>query len=105
MPGRGNIDAIYCSRCWKKQKKLPTVFVDLENMFGCVPRKVTWWILKTKGVMERQVFAITEMYKNMKTSVTIDIKSSKKFEVKAGDDQGSVFNPFLFEIVMDEITN
>ena len=39
--------------------------------------------------MERKVFAITEMHKNIKTSVIIGTRS-KEFEVKVGVHQGSV---------------
>ena len=34
----------------------------MEKAFDCVSREVIWWTLKNKGVMEREVFAITEMY-------------------------------------------
>ena len=57
-----------------------------------------------RGVMKRKVFAIEEMYKNIKTSVKIDGKRSKKFVVKVRAHQGSVFSPFLFVVVMDKIT-
>ena len=43
--------------------------------------------------MEREVFAITEMYKNTKTSIKIDGKISQIFEVKVYQD--SVLNPLL----------
>ena len=55
--------------------------------------------------MERKVFAIAVMYKNVKTSVKIDGKQSEKFEVKVGVHQGSVLSPLLFVVVMDKITN
>jgi len=60
------------------------VFVDLEKAFNRVPREVTWWALKRKGVMEREITAIMEMYKNIKTSVRMDGERSDEFAVKVG---------------------
>ena len=63
----------------KAERKLYMIFVDLEKAFNRVPREV---ILRRKGLMEREVFAIEEMYKRIKTSMKIDGKRSKEFEVK-----------------------
>ena len=83
------------------ESKLYTLFVDLEKAFDGHPRKVTLWELRRKnGVMEREVFAITEMYKNIKTSVKILYKQSKEFEVKVGVHQDLVLSP-LVAVVMD----
>ena len=52
--------------------------------------------------MEREVFAIIEMHKNIKTFGKIDGKRPKEFEVKVH--QGSNLSLLLFVVVMDEIT-
>ena len=80
------------------------VFVDLNKAFHRVPREVIRWGLRKKGVIEEEVLAITEMYKNITTSVRIDGERSKEFEVKVGVHQGLVLSTLLFEIVMHEIT-
>ena len=46
-------------------RKLLVVFVHLKKVFDHVPRKVIWLALKKKSVMEREVFAITEICKNV----------------------------------------
>ena len=55
--------------------------------------------------MEREVFAIMEMYKNIKTYVKMNGKQSKEFEVKVGVYQDSVLSLSLFAVVMAKITN
>ena len=44
-----------------------------------------------------------EMYKNIKTSVKIDGKQSKEFEVQVRVHQGFVLSPLLLAMEMDEI--
>ena len=85
-------------------KKLYMVFVDLEKAFDRVPRKVIWWALRRKGVVEREIRAIMEMYDCVKTAVRMEDGRSEWFEVKVGVHQGSVLSPLLFAIVVDEIT-
>jgi len=54
--------------------------------------------------MEREIMAIMEIYKNIKTSVQTDGERSDEFVVKVGVHQGSVLSSLLFAVVMDEIT-
>ena len=89
MPGRGTIDAVFTVRQLMGKyetagRNLFMVFVDLEKAFDRVPRKVIWWSLRRKGVLEREVKAIMEMYDNIKTSVNMDCMRSDSFEVKVG---------------------
>jgi len=70
-----------------------------------VPRKVIWWALRKKGVMEPEVRAVMEMYLEAETAVQIEGKKTTWFEVKVGVHQGSVLSPLLFAIVMDSLTD
>ena len=44
------------------------VFVDLEKAIDRVPREMIWWSQRRKGVLEREIKAIMEMYINIETS-------------------------------------
>ena len=57
MSGKGTINAMFI----RQEKKLYLIFVHLEKAFDHVLKVVG---LK-KGVIEREVFAILEMYKHM----------------------------------------
>jgi len=85
-------------------KKLSMVFVDLEKAFDRVPKELIWWALRRKGVMEKEIMVIMEMYKNIETSTRMDGERSNEFVVKVGVHQGSVLSPLLFAVVMDEIS-
>ena len=109
MPGKGTVDAIFSVRQMmekydKAGRKLHMVFVDLEKAFDRVPRQVIWWALRRKGVMEREIQAIVEMYEKVMTAVRVENDRSEWFEVKVGVHQGSVLSPLLFAVVMDEVT-
>jgi len=80
------------------------VFVDIEKAFDRVPREIIWWSLSKKGVLEREIKVIMEMYKGIKTAVRLESVRLELFDVKVGVYQGSVLSPFLFTVVMDEVT-
>ena len=109
MPGRGTTDAIFIMRQLLEKyemagRDLYMVFVDLEKAFDRVPREVIWWSLRKKGVLEREIIAIMEMYTNIETSVKVEYTRSESFDVKVGVHQGSMLSPLLFTLVMDEVT-
>ena len=57
VPGRGTTGAIFISRQLQEKyiaakKPLYFAFVDLENAFDRVPRKVLWWAMRSLGVEE-----------------------------------------------------
>jgi len=110
MPGKGTVDAIFSVRQLMEKyenagKKLHMVFVDLEKAFDRVPRRVIWWALRRKGVMEREIQVIKEMYQGARTAVRVENERSEWFEVKVGVHQGSVLSPLLFAVVMDVISS
>ena len=59
-------------------------FVDLEKAFDRVPRKVIEWALRKKGVEERLVRIVMEMYGEAKTRVRIGSTLSNGFDVNVG---------------------
>ena len=108
-PGRGTMNAIFIIRQLMEKyevagKNLHMVFVDLEKVFDRVPREVIWRSQRRKGVLEREIKAITEMYTNIETSVKVECTRSEPFDVKVGVHQGSILSPLLFVLVMDEVT-
>ena len=55
MRGKGTVNAIFILRRMqekyqKKDKKLYMCFVDMENAFDRVPRKVMEWAMRKKGI-------------------------------------------------------
>ena len=100
MPGRSTMEAIFLIRQlmerYREQKKdLHMVFIDLEKAYDKVPRNVMWWALEKHKVPTKYITLIKDMYKNVMTldfSINIDLH------------QGSALSPYLFVLVMDEVT-
>ena len=110
MPGKNAIDVVSIfsmiqEEYLAKQKKLYICFVDLEDAFNRVPRKVVEWAMRKKGITEAFVRAVMSLYKGAKTKVKVGAHLSEEFEVDVGVRQGSVLSPLLFAIVIDVVMN
>ena len=107
--GTRTTDGIFCLRQLmekfrEKQRDLHMVFIDLEKAYDRVPRQEIWRSLREKMVPEKCVRMIQEMYRNAYTRVRSSVGETEGFEVKVGLHQGSALSPFIFNIVMDVIT-
>ena len=100
--GKGFGQTLALSRSTLAANKRPYMaFVDLENVFARVPRKVIWWAL---GVEEWIVRLVQGMDANARCRVRVGEGYSEEFEVKVGVHQGSVLSPLLFIIVLEALS-
>ena len=109
MHERGTIDAVFILRKMHedyhaKGRKLYIHFVDLVKDFERVPRKVLEWALRKKGIPEVLVRSVISLYEGANTRIRVDSELSEEFEVKVGMHHGSVLSPFLFDVVVDVVT-
>jgi Reverse transcriptase (RNA-dependent DNA polymerase) len=88
----------------EQKKDLHVIFVDLEKAYDKILRNIMWWALKRKLVPTKYVTLIKDMYTNVVTCVRACDGESDTFTIKIKLHQGSALNPYIFTLVMDEIT-
>ncbi|KAK3517150.1 hypothetical protein QTP86_003947 [Hemibagrus guttatus] len=86
------------------QRELNCVFVDLEKAYDRVPREELWYCMRKSGVAEKYVRVVQDMYESSRTVVRCAVGQTEEFNVEVGLHQGSALSPFLFAIVMDQLS-
>ncbi|KAK3562738.1 hypothetical protein QTP86_006514 [Hemibagrus guttatus] len=109
MPRKSTTDAIFALRILMEkyrdgQRELHCVFVDLEKAYDRVPREELWYCMRKSGVAEKYVRVAQDMYERSRTVVRCAVGQTEEFKVEVGLHQGSALSPFLFAIVMDQLS-
>ncbi|KAK3572609.1 hypothetical protein QTP86_000855 [Hemibagrus guttatus] len=88
--------------CGKEVKK--RVQADLEKAYDRVPREELWYCMRKSGVAEKYVRVVQDMYERSRTVVRCAVGQTEEFKVEVGLHQGSALSPFLFAMVMDQLS-
>ncbi|KAK3509854.1 hypothetical protein QTP70_015741 [Hemibagrus guttatus] len=105
MSRKSTTDAIFALRILMEkyrdgQRELHCVFVDLEKAYDRVPREELWYCMRKSGVAEKYVRVVQDMYERSRTVVRCAVGQT----VEVGLHQGLALSPFLFAIVMDQLS-
>ncbi|KAK3563927.1 hypothetical protein QTP86_006213 [Hemibagrus guttatus] len=109
MPRKSTTDAIFALRILMEkyrdgQRELHCLFVDLEKAYDRLPREELWYCMRKSGVAEKYVRVVQDMYERSRTVVRCAVGQTEEFNVEVGLHQGSALSPFLFAIVMDQLS-
>jgi len=109
MPGKKSIDVLFIVRGMQEEyraneKRMYMCFVDLEKAFDRVPRRVMEWAMRKKGLPKIMVKAVMSLYEGAKTKIRVGSGLPEEFIVTVGVHQRSMLSPFLFAMVVDEVT-
>ncbi|GJX68366.1 ataxia telangiectasia mutated family protein [Tanacetum coccineum] len=109
MPGRSSIEAIHLTRSLmekyrERQRDMHLVFIDLEKAYDSIPRDLIWKTLIDKEASRRYIKVIRDTYTSAKTRVRTSIGNMKFFSVEVGLHQGSTISPYLFALILDELS-
>ncbi|KAK3542928.1 hypothetical protein QTP70_007300 [Hemibagrus guttatus] len=101
-------------KLWERvvEARLRKVVEICEQQYGFMPRKSTtdaifeelWYCMRKSGVAERYVRVVQDMYERSRTVVRCAVGQTEEFNVEVGLHQGSALSPFLFAIVMDQLS-
>ncbi|GKD31876.1 retrovirus-related pol polyprotein LINE-1 [Tanacetum coccineum] len=109
MLKRSLVEAIHLIRSlmekyMERQRDLHMAFLDLEKAYDSVPRELIWKTLVDKGSLRRYIKVIRDMYDGAKTHVRTSIGNTEFFPVDVGLHQGSAISPYLFALILDELS-
>ncbi|KAK3526352.1 hypothetical protein QTP70_024631 [Hemibagrus guttatus] len=80
------------------------VLTNLEKAYDRVPREELWYCMRKSGVAEKYVRVVQDMYERSRTVVRCAVGQTEEFNVKVGLHQRSALSPFLFAIVMGQLS-
>ncbi|KAK3556615.1 hypothetical protein QTP70_010804 [Hemibagrus guttatus] len=94
------------SRLIRKLPDVSQVSEDtyVEKAYDRVPREELWYCMRKSGVAEKYVRVVQDMYERSRTVVRCAVGQTEEFNVEVGLHQGSALSPFLFAIVMDQLS-
>ncbi|KAK3567280.1 hypothetical protein QTP86_016086, partial [Hemibagrus guttatus] len=87
-----------------KQKAYDELTLDLEKAYDRVPREELWYCMRKSGVAEKYVRVVQDMYERSRTVVRSAVGQTEEFNVEVGLHQDSALSPFLFAIVMHQLS-
>ncbi|KAK3535540.1 hypothetical protein QTP70_016810, partial [Hemibagrus guttatus] len=80
------------------------VLENLEKAYDRMPREELWYCIRKSGVAEKYDRVVQDMYERSRTVVRCALGQTEEFKVEVGLHQGSALSPFLFAIVMDQLS-
>ncbi|KAK3569677.1 hypothetical protein QTP86_002626 [Hemibagrus guttatus] len=80
------------------------ILENFEKAYGRMPREELWYCMRKSGVAEKYVRVVQDMYERSRTVVKCAVGQTEEFKVEVGLHQGSALSPFLFAIVMDQLS-
>ncbi|GJR21612.1 ataxia telangiectasia mutated family protein [Tanacetum coccineum] len=109
MPRQSSMEAIHIIRTLmekyrERQKDLHLAFLDLEKAYGSVLRELIWKTLRDKGTPMKYIKVIQDMYEGARTCVRMPTGDSEYFPLDVGLHQGSAISPYLFALIVDELS-
>ena len=109
IEGRQTSDAIFAlkqtmEKYREKQRELHIAFIDLEKAYDRVPRSEVWRCMRRKGVSEKYVRLVQDMYRDVTAHVASCVGDTEGFTIGVGLHQGSALSPYLFDLIMDVLS-
>jgi hypothetical protein len=79
----------------EKKRDLHLVFIDLEKAYDSVPRQVIWDSLERRGIPQKYIDLVKDMYGKARTCVRAPVGDTDYFPVEVALHQGSALTRFF----------
>ncbi|GMP39842.1 hypothetical protein CsSME_00010528 [Camellia sinensis var. sinensis] len=89
----------------EKKRDIHMIFIDHEKTYDRVPRDIIWWVLEKEGVTKRYINVIRDMYEGVVTTIRSSTREMSEFSNSTRLHQGSTLSPYLFALVIHELTH
>ena len=60
------------------------MFIDLEKAYDSIPRSIVWDSLKNRGISQRYIEVIQDMYDRVSTNIHTPVGMAESFPIKVG---------------------
>ncbi|KAK3572629.1 hypothetical protein QTP86_001136 [Hemibagrus guttatus] len=77
---------------------------DLEKGYDRVSGEELWYCTRKSGVAEKYVRVVQDMYERSRMVVRCAVGQTEEFKVEVGLHQGLALSPFLFAMVIDQLS-
>ena len=107
MCARAHVSALSCVRVYVSTHVCVFVCTLCIRFSACASVYsvyVMWWALEKHNVPIKYITLIKDMYKDATTFVRTCDGDTTKFPINIGLHQRSAWNPYLFALVMDDVT-
>ena len=109
ISGKSTIEAIYLLRKLmekyrERKKDFHLVFINVEKVYDSIPHSIVWDNLKNRSNSRRYIEVIQDIYDRVSTNIHTPVGMTESFPIKVGLHQGSTLSPFIFTVIMEEIS-
>nr|GEU56233.1 hypothetical protein [Tanacetum cinerariifolium] len=88
----------------ERQRDFHIAFLDLKKASDSVRHELVWKTLIDKGTPRRYSRVIKDIYEGAKTRVRTTAGNTYFFLLEVGLYQGSIISPYLFTLILDELS-
>ncbi|KAK3515364.1 hypothetical protein QTP70_018743 [Hemibagrus guttatus] len=93
-----------CEQQYGFMPRKSTTDAIFEKAYDRVPREELWYCMRKSGGAEKYVRVVQDMYERSRTVVRCAVGQTEEFKVEVGLHQGLALSPFLFLMVMEQLS-